>query len=1305
MFVFTLLFGACTAQAENARFDNLWIEDGLPGKTVWDVAEDSLGFVWIAGLGGMTRFDGHRASRFPFPHTVGDFPRDTTVRSLAVSGPDVLWMGTLRHGLFRADPYATAGESVLAPVDVVGTSVRALIVAQDNLWIGSSAGLERIHLATGDHAHFPLPEFAGGRGVFSLADWGGRLTVGHAGGLAIFNEKSSAFTQIAPALSDVRALETDSSGRLWIGGAGGLSLLSGPDESPESISDLRNHIVWSLEKGPAGDLWVGTQMSGLFRVRDKAVESVFESRPRVAMSLADATVTSIQADSSGVLWFGTFSGGVDRLDPLTLNFGWHDADSTGFECLPDEEIYLIQTDRNRTLWVGTSQGLIRHRQGECSVVHNPDAGSATGLVRDTRDRLWQSGSSGISQIIEKDGQLNAVTLPETEFTFFLFALQPDRIIAGTPRGLVELDPDRSRLSPAAFFPEKVSPREVVEDNTGRLWFATDKGVFTWDGNGVATAFIVNAATADTFVDHIFVDGDQTLWIAFRSLGLFRVRQDGEVLVHIDPSETATVAGILEDAEGGIWISTTDGLLHLNSVDNVLRKFVTRDGLQSNSFIRGSAHKAADGKLYFGGRRGWNAFFPQSIRINTLPPSVSLTRITRYNETLTTIPANDGVALPEPAERLRHLRLNHDDDVIGIEFSALHFSDPERNRFRYRLQGFDDQWFFTPAAQRIATYTNLPWGTYEFQVQAANKDGVWSPEGARLSITVRTPLWARWWALAGYALLILLATASYGQLRSRVAIKRARELQQQVEERTRDLAVKSDEIAHQKDVIEDLLAKKNALFANVSHEFRTPLTLILGPLKSLMEDARLSAYRGSHKLIYRNATRLLRLVDQLLDLARSTRMSKGQMMPTRLAPALEFLVTSYRVLAEQKDIELELSRHADCTIHLVNDGLELMVGNLLSNAIKYTPNGGRITVAAVLDKDTVAISVTDDGPGMSDSEKEIIFDRFTRLEKGRDQDGTGIGLALVKEVAHSHGGTIGALDAPHGGCVFLLRLPATPSVMDDSETSPSSPEVIVSPQPDRSRKKAPTVLIVEDFEDMRNYIAEALGTDFHCVSAENGVQGIASALDVVPDLIVSDIMMPEMDGFEFCKQIRADDRLSHIPVVLLTARGGKESRMQGWESFADDYMVKPFDADELRLRIHSLLAVRARLGREVREDIENGNQNLPKLNKRERAFVEKITAIISRRYSETRLSRADLAADMAVSERQLQRKLKALIDQNPSDYLREIRLRKACEKLREGHQVTLVGDACGFSSASQFSHAFKRRFAQTPKQYQKAHSQL
>ena len=518
------------------------------------------------------------------------------------------------------------------------------------------------------------------------------------------------------------------------------------------------------------------------------------------------------------------------------------------------------------------------------------------------------------------------------------------------------------------------------------------------------------------------------------------------------------------------------------------------------------------------------------------------------------------------------------------------------------------------------------------------------------------------------------------------------MNQQVEKQTAH-------IKKQKETVEDLMAKRNEVFSNVTHEFRTPITLIQGPIAELKKNEVDQHNLDMLSMVLRNSKKLLRLVNQMLTVSEITEENNQVKEKTHVVDKLKMIVEPYVYSAKNKNITLELDCLDDACVEVTTDCLDLVVGNLLSNAIKYTPAQGTIKLTTSLKDELIEISVEDTGMGFAENDVEYIFERFGRLHQSQEIEGAGIGLALVKEVVELNGGSLNVSSEKDKGSCFSVFFSAV-QVTEPKEVDVDSISSAVIEEPSEkngSEGGKETVLIIEDNSDMRAYIKTVLAEKFHCVEAKNGSDGIAMALKIVPDVIVCDVMMPGIDGFHVCRLLRDEMITSHIPLILLTALAEKNSRIKGWRENIDMYLNKPFDAEELNLQLRNVLNIRAILKTKNISSAKIKEQT--SLSVLDQKFIDKLIALIGAGYKDLSFNLTAMAKEMFVSERQLQRKTKALVDLSPNDLLREYRLKQAATSLREGHQISVTSDTCGFSSISYFSQSFKKHYGMTPREYQ------
>ncbi len=564
------------------------------------------------------------------------------------------------------------------------------------------------------------------------------------------------------------------------------------------------------------------------------------------------------------------------------------------------------------------------------------------------------------------------------------------------------------------------------------------------------------------------------------------------------------------------------------------------------------------------------------------------------------------------------------------------------------------------------------------------------------------------AIATLILIIRLRTASLSN--------RTKLLAKEVDDRTREIKEHEQLIQHQADHLEELLQIKEKLFTNVSHEFRTPLTLILGPIGRLLEGER-DPHRASQlQVIKHNGQRLLRLVDQLLGLSRLSSEEPRTRAAQPLRPLVQSIVSSFQALVDDKKIQLEFMESDDLWVNCAPDALEKILLNLLSNAVKYTPSGGRISVCIKPQgEQLVELTVSDTGIGIPEEHQSSVFDRFHRVDgAGEAIPGAGLGLAVVKELAEAHGGTVDLVSATGKGTIFTVTLPRhhteVKGAADTNEPvasyaaalevdALSEPVPVLDRTVNNSVDAKASILIIEDNREMQNYLVSLLSGTYQCLVACDGELGIEAAVDHVPDLVICDVMLPKADGYEVSQRLKTDERTSHVPIVMLTARGDHESRLKGLHERVDDYLTKPFDDKELLLRISNILSIRDVLRRRYSGQLYVNSNSGSQLAEKEQRFLDKLQTVLKRHHTDPDFRIQQMSGEMTMSDRQLQRKLKAVIDHSPVEYLRAYRLKRAVEKLETGMPVGLVADDVGFSSPAYFSSCFKAQFGATPSEYQ------
>ncbi|MBE9463771.1 ATP-binding protein [Dyadobacter subterraneus] len=846
-----------------------------------------------------------------------------------------------------------------------------------------------------------------------------------------------------------------------------------------------------------------------------------------------------------------------------------------------------------------------------------------------------------------------------------------------------------------------------------MWIGTQKGLIRAENFQSKPSFSIykNSRSDRQSLSNDFVSGvindplrpGKYLWVSTKGGGLERFEKQTGKFEHFTENQglpNKVVYGILPGNDHMLWMSTNWGLSSLNPKTLIFTNFNKSDGLQDDEFNTNSYFKALNGELLFGGIKGINIFRPSAISSNKNPPVTRLIGLQINNEQIQ--PGDQTHLLAQALGNTAELDLSHDQNQIALEFAVMDFTNPVKNRFRYQLEGIDRDWV-EANTHHFANYAQLPHGKYVFKVIGTTNGQVWSAP-AKLSIRIHPPFYKTWWAYLIYCTLLV-----YLWYRSNQSQLRRVRLQQQ-------LLYKDKEASR----LAELDMIKNNFFANISHEFRTPLTLLTGPV-----NLRHKKYPTEQLIptMQRNLLRLQTLINQLLDLSK---LEAGKMelkvQYADLAGFLSPLFASFESVAQSKQILFEKPQsHFTQMVYFDADKIEKIVTNLLSNAFKFTPENGRVKVDVTyqiqpsdLSASSARITITDNGIGIDPVRLPRIFDRFYQIDSGRrrDHEGTGIGLALVKELVSALGGTIDVKSAPGSGSTFTVVLPCdlaswtnyvSVQQPEDNSAPFASQPVYAQTEPSdlKNTGELPVLLIVEDNVDLRAFVRSIFEGTFHIEEAKDGQQGLELAISHIPDVIISDLMMPRMDGLDFCKAVKTDFRTDHIPVILLTAKAALKDRLEGLQLGADDYIAKPFDTDELKVRVENLFKQRQLLQQKYAQHIASGSvtADAAKVGSADEKFLQRANSILEEKLSDSSFTIEQFATEMGITSVQLRRKLKAITGQTGIEYLRNYRLQKAASLLaNKAATVSETAYMLGFESLSYFSKVFQERFGKKPSEW-------
>ena len=760
--------------------------------------------------------------------------------------------------------------------------------------------------------------------------------------------------------------------------------------------------------------------------------------------------------------------------------------------------------------------------------------------------------------------------------------------------------------------------------------------------------------------------------------------------------------ILNDNKNNLWLGTGNGLSRFDPVTKTFTNYDYKDGLQSNVFFagerdRGAAFKGKDGTLYFGGNHGFNFFDPLKIKADSTIAPIVITQFKLFDK------------LIKGANESKEIVLDYDENYFSFEFSSLSFYNPSKNQYAYKLEGFDKDWVYS-GSRRYAGYTYVDPGKYTFKVKGTNNDGVWNETGTYIIIKIRPPWWHTWWAYTGYALLAVgMLAGARRAIIQRERLKSNLKLEQLEREKEHVQLEKAQEVDK----------AKTAFFTNISHEFRTPLTLIKGPTQNLLEEfSNKPKVREQLEVVQHNADLLLKLINQFLDLAKlETGNLRIKNTEGDLTSFLDVIVNSFASAASYKGIDLIIKQpDIRCHARFDKDKLEVIVINLIGNALKFTPAHGQVGFSANIEKnsspgdDRLIITVSDNGIGIPADQQTKIFERFYQVDQGgaHTELGTGIGLALVKELTELMGGQVTLKSELTKGSEFRVVIPLQIiKVLEQIENLPHLEKTAAVPidrfpmaAENGAAPEKPKILVVEDNADLRKFIIVSLGDDYDFLEADNGKLGLEVALTEIPELIVSDLMMPEMDGLTMTAKIKKDFRTSHVPVIILTAKATEEDKLTGLNTGGDDYLTKPFNKSELVIKVRNAITSRVKIREKIRLELLTEAPKLEAVSEDEKFLVSVKEAILNR-LADEQLSVESLAMEIGWSRAQFYRKITALTGKSVNDLIQGFRLQKAAQLLeQQWGSVSQVAYEVGFSNPSYFSKCFKEHYGVLPSEYGK-----
>ncbi|PUV21846.1 hybrid sensor histidine kinase/response regulator transcription factor [Sphingobacterium athyrii] len=1312
--VFLYLVCSVTCQAQrysNFHFRKLQVEDGLSENTIYCIVQDRQGFMWFGTKDGLNRYDGNSFKNYHYQPEKKQSLGNNFVRSIAEKSPSHLYIGT-DDGLYIMDKITAAFQKIELSISGKGTfnsAINALHVdRQGSLWIATmSQGIWKYNPSTTKITQLQLKGARLGQNATwaILQDRSGVIWAATRLGLLRFNNQQAHFDIVGPLFSEVGdpqfeilSMWEDPKGDLWLG-TWSQGLLRYNKQSNEFSRFLNNtshpyvtHIR-ALREFRENQLLVGSD-DGLFLFHTETGTSERLDIPYYKHGLSDQNVYSIARDRENAIWIGTYFGGINYLNTALLSVETFFPDILpGF--LSGKAVSQFCEDTKGNLWIATEDGGINYYDKKKKQISQPIKASyhnTHALLLDG-DHLWiGTFSRGLDRYNLATGQrqnfrhdANNTETINDDCIFSLFKTKKGDLLIGTPAGLSRYDQQKKKF---VRIPEVTQfIYDIKEDDEGNIWLASyQSGPIKFDLRKQAwvhySLIRPNDPISSSKLTSIYVDSQHRLLFSSEGKGIFIYDKTKDSFRNIGQAQglpNNVIYGILDDALGNLWLSSNKGIIcfHPDNPKNY-KLYTTENGFSTNQFNFKASFKASDGRFYFGGINGFTSFYPDEISAvkNQAVPNVFITQIQLLNKHNPNLEKDIQIQL----NKNEKIVLTHQFSSFNISFVSLSFASPSKNQYAYKLEGADDEWTSAGNTKSVS-YVNLSPGTYVFHIKASNNDGLWNEKGAAVQIEILPPLWLSLPAKITYALLFV--ALCYVCLRYYIMANKRKQ--------ARDL------MAFQSEQEQKSFRSKIDFFTNIAHEIRTPLSLITAPLEEIiLQENEDKETMHNLRIIEKNCERLTVLINQLLDF----RKMDGNGPPlspesVNLKNLLEDLYDRFRKSVHRNRVRFDLSipQDQDLIIETDLDAVMKIVSNLLTNATKFAHSYILINLKRNSDK-SFTITVSDDGPGIPDDFKKLVFDPFYQLSTNKDRSGTGIGLSLVKHLTNRLGAEIKIEDMLPRGAKFIFTIRSMQ--LAHEATGP-----IIEEQPiplDRPEYNLTQILVVDDNPDITAFISHSLAVSYHIDIADSGSKALTMLDNKVYHLVISDIMMPEIDGITFVKRLKNDINYSHIPVILLSAKIQNATKVEGLLSGADVFIEKPFSMTFLKAQISSLLQNRKYLLENFHASPLSSYSSLA-TNAHDDAFLTQLNAEIEKHLSDEQFNVESLVDIFKISRSNFQRKLKAISGTSPGDYVRNYRLKRACTLLIESdYRINEVAFLVGFSSASYFTKAFIKAFNLTPKEF-------
>lgn len=1338
IFVLWLLLLPVVSLAQPYTVKQLGIEKGLSNNYVVSIAQDKQGFLWFATEEGLNKFDGTRFITYLKNEDLTRQGITGNELNCLLDDPQdsILWIGTQRAGL---NAYDYVNNTFLCyrhddenPESLITDDVTKIVAATDgNLWITTYwRGVDYFDKKAGKFIHYNTQTVPGlaSDNIWSVVDGGdGKLYMGHVHhGFSVLSLKDKKVKNFMYDPEDpvslpgngVTCIYKDLSGNIWLGTDRGLALFNPEAENFihfHHSEDGVPHTVFDIRQFDGNKLWIAMEFGGI-AILD-LTQRMFLSPDQVRFqyikegddeySLSNSTVRCLFQDSFKNVWAGMWGGGINFLSHESSYFNVYSYSPIQHSgsSLNNKTASSVCVARDGKLWIGTDGGGINvFDKGKRVAVYKEETGDLTdnsiqAALCDSEGNLWFGSFMGGVDFYDVKKKSFHQIFPKDKTGEDVRALYEDAeyVWIGTSNGIYKVRLHDKGIADH-YTVENNLVRCISKDNLNRLWIGTfggGLGVFDEHFQCVKLFNVTSLFPSNT-INTVYMDSQNRMWIGTgEGLVCFPSSQSWDYKVYRSEEGLSNVhiRAITEDNHGNIWVSTNKGISCYIAVKNSFYNYGRWDGVPIVGFMSGSVTHDYDGNIYFGSLNGLCRFNPEMVLAKREAPSAIMTGLRIF------VPISERKSEEKmielhgcPAVRLSYMQNN-----FSVTFNIQNYALADQVEYAYMLKGLENSWYTVTDPNNV-TFRNIPPGNYCFQVKTRIRNQEWADEIASLDIRIDPPVWLTWWAklfyiLSGVSVLYFILHA----YKKKLDMESLYELEKKNHEQEQELN-----------------NERLRFYTNITHELRTPLTLILGPLEDMQKSNSLSG-KDSQKIsvIHQSAIRLLNLINQILEFRKTeTQNKKLCVSRDNLAALVHEIGLKYKELNRKPEIDfcLEIEQE-DMSLFFDKEVITIILDNLISNAIKYTEKGTITLGLHQVVRNNIhhtEISVSDTGFGIAPDALPHIFDRYYQEGSEHQASGTGIGLALVKNLVVLHEGEIRVESSLNVGSTFYVSLLTDntyPHVLhaDSTEkTSDEKDEKEENIEPVHSGKRI--LLIVEDNRDICDYIVESFSDDFEVRTAANGEQGLEQALGCIPDIIVSDIMMPVMNGIVMCRKLKEDLRTSHIPIILLTAKDSLQDKEEGYQVGADSYLTKPFSATLLHSRIHNLLESRKLLAERFNTNsilIDKRAAVTESMNKLDNEFLEKINKLIEDRLSSEKIDIGYLSDAMCMSNSTLYRKMKALTGLSTNEYIRKIKMQYAERLLLEGkYNISEVAFKVGINSTVYFRQCFKDEFGMAPSDYLK-----